>query len=86
METEDARLVPEGRTLEGWTRLLPTYLVEAIAEGIASGAATGGRGPIEPALRGSRQRVALTVKQGKGYQYLVGNVVNPQGTLVSFLE
>ena len=62
METEDARLVPEGRTLEGWTRPLPTYLVEAIAEGI------------------------LMVKQGKGYQYLVGNVVNPQGTLVSFLE
>ena len=54
--------MPEGRTLEGWTRPLPAYLVEAIAEGI------------------------LMVEQGKGYQYLVGNVVNPQGTLVSFLE
>ena len=27
----------------------------------------------------------LTVNQGKGFQFLLGTVVNPQGTVVSFL-
>lgn len=41
--------------------------------------------PLSAYLIEALEAGLLVVKQGKGYEYLVGEVVNPQGTIISFL-